>query len=122
MPNELTMVPSPQMALMKKGVIVDRPVQTAQEITTAKASKEFEAMFVGQMIKPMLETVDVDERFGGGKGEEMFRGLLTDEYGKKITAAGGIGLASQVQETLLKAQEQQNLPNDASNDAKGTTP
>ncbi len=72
---------------------------------TAQAAKDFEAVFVSEMIKPMFDTVDVDDTFGGGKGEEVFRGLLVQEYGKIIANQGGIGIASAVQAELLKSQE-----------------
>lgn len=69
-----------------------------------RSAHQFEAMFVTEMLKPMMETVDVDSTFGGGKGEEIFRGFMTEEYGKLI-AGRGIGLASSVKEALLRAQE-----------------
>lgn len=69
-------------------------------------AREFEATFVAEMIKPMFETVGVNSMFGGGKGEEIFRGLMVQEYGKKITQAGGIGLAEKVKAELLRIQEE----------------
>jgi peptidoglycan hydrolase FlgJ len=71
----------------------------------AAAARDFEAMFLTEMIRPMLETVAVDDVFGGGKGEDVFRGLLADEYGKNMARAGGIGLASHIQAALIAAQE-----------------
>jgi hypothetical protein len=35
----------------------------------------------------------------------MFRSLMLDEYGKRISQQGGFGLASAVQRELLKMQE-----------------
>jgi len=50
--------------------------------------------------------ISVDDVFGGGKGEEVFRGLMVQEYGKMIAAQGGVGIADQVRAELLKTQEQ----------------
>jgi peptidoglycan hydrolase FlgJ len=75
-----------------------------------RAANDFETMFVTEMLKPMMETVEVDPMFGGGKGEEMFRSMLTDEYGKMIGRTGGIGLASHIKAALIAAQDGQNLP------------
>jgi peptidoglycan hydrolase FlgJ len=72
-----------------------------------QAAQSFEAMFVTQMIKPMFETVEVDEQFGGGKGEEIFRDFLTDEYGRLVAKSGGVGLAAPVKDALLRAQSEQ---------------
>jgi Rod binding domain-containing protein len=71
----------------------------------AKAASEFESMFVAQMVGHMFEGVEVDETFGGGQGEEMFRSMLVNEYGKQITRRGGLGIADQVYRELLRAQE-----------------
>ena len=70
-----------------------------------KAAQDFEAVYISEMLKPMIETVEVDENFGGGKGEEVFRGLLVQELGKSISKQGGLGLAEHVRAELLKIQE-----------------
>lgn len=73
-----------------------------------EAAENFEAMFVTEMIKPMFETIGIDENFGGGKGEEVFRDFMTDEYGKLVARAGGVGLAAPIKDALIKAQAEQN--------------
>ncbi len=70
----------------------------------AKA-KEFEAVFLAEMMKPMFETVDVDPLFGGGQGEEVFRSMQIQEYGKQIAEQKGIGLADFVKRELIRIQQ-----------------
>jgi flagellar protein FlgJ len=70
-----------------------------------KAASEFETQFVSQMLTPMFETVETDPMFGGGHGEEMFRSLLVNEYGKQMSNRGGLGIADSVYRELLRAQE-----------------
>ncbi len=70
-----------------------------------KAAKDFEAIFITQMIKHMFEGVETDENFGGGSGEDTMKTLLFDEYGKTISNAGGIGIAENIQRELLAMQE-----------------
>jgi Rod binding domain-containing protein len=70
-----------------------------------KTAQDFEAVFISEMLKPMMETIEVDPQFGGGKGEEVFRGLLLNEYGKIISNQGGIGVAEQVKAQLIRLQE-----------------
>ena len=70
-----------------------------------KAAEDFESQFMSQMLTQMWQGIETDGYFGGGNGEEMFRGLLLNEYGKKITQTGGLGIADTVQQAMLKMQE-----------------
>jgi Rod binding domain-containing protein len=70
-----------------------------------KAAQSFEAMFLTQMFNHMFDGVGKDTLFGGGAGEEMFRPLLIDEYGKMVAKRGGIGIADSVMHTLISQQE-----------------
>ena len=70
-----------------------------------EAAQDFEATFLSEMLKPMFEGVEVDEIFGGGRGEEVFRDLMIQEYGKTMAQSGGIGLAKHVREELIRQQE-----------------
>jgi Rod binding domain-containing protein len=69
-----------------------------------ETAKDFEAMFLSEMLKPMFETVKVNKTFGGGKGEEIFSGFLRDEYSKMLSVQGGIGIAALVKEQLIEMQ------------------
>lgn len=86
----------------------DSHVDPATRAKLRTAANDFESQFVSQMVGQMFEGVEVDETFGGGHGEEMFRSLLVQEYGKSVTARGGFGLADQVYRELLRAQEASN--------------
>lgn len=70
-----------------------------------ETAQEFEAVFIGQMLQHMFAGVEVDEEFGGGHGEEMFKSLIVDEYGKLMAKSGGIGLADHVRQEMLNLQE-----------------
>ena len=58
-----------------------------------ESARDFEAMFVTEMMKPMFEEIETGGMFGGGKTEEIFRGFMLDEYGKKIAQTGQLGIA-----------------------------
>lgn len=73
-------------------------------------AKDFEAMFVTEMMKPMFEQIKPDERFGGGKGEEIFRGMMLQEYGKMMAETGQLGIADSVKQELLRMQEEASNP------------
>ena len=75
-------------------------------LTQIKAkAQEFEGVFVAQMLGQMFEGLSTDGPFGGGQGEQMFRSLMLDQYGKQIAKQGGIGVADSVTRELLKHQE-----------------
>lgn len=69
------------------------------------AAKEFEAMFVAQMLQHMFSQIPTDGIFGGGHAEETWRSMLVEEYGQIIAKSGGIGVAEQLQRELLALQE-----------------
>ena len=81
------------------------PGQTT-DVTKAKATaQQFEGVFITQMLGAMFEGIKTDGPTGGGQGEEMFRSLMIDEYGKQIASQGGFGLSDSIQRELLKVQE-----------------
>lgn len=75
------------------------------------AAREFESVFIAEMMKPMFEGISTEGMFGGGKGEEIFRGMLLQEYGKILAQTGGIGISGQVREEMIRMQAQKNETN-----------
>jgi Rod binding domain-containing protein len=76
-----------------------------------QAAQEFEAVFLSEMLKPMFEQIKTDPMFGGGQGEDVFSGMLVQEYANIMSQAGGIGLAEHVKDELIRIQEQgKNVP------------
>ena len=70
-----------------------------------RAAKEFEAVFLSQMLAPMFAELGDDPLFGGGPGEAVFKSLLIDEFAKSMAEAGGLGLTSAVLRELITMQE-----------------
>lgn len=68
-------------------------------------AKDFEAVFVAEMMKPMFAGVKVNGMFGGGKGEEIFRGILIQEYGKMMAESGQLGISDAVKAEMIRMQE-----------------
>ena len=82
------------------------PRATADVAAARKAGQQFEGVLMSQMLNEMFAGVRTDGMFGGGAGEDMFRSLMIDEYGKQIAAqGGGLGLGDAVTRELLKRQE-----------------
>lgn len=82
-----------------------RPRGTTNPQAAHATALKFEGMFLSQMLSLMWADVPTDGMFGGGHGEEMFRSLLINEYGKSIARSGGLGIASAVERVLLHTQE-----------------
>lgn len=77
---------------------------------TKAAAQDFEAVFLSEMFSHMFEGLNVDPMFGGGQGEKMFRGMMTQEYGKMMAKGGGIGISDQLQKMMIQMQENQGAP------------
>lgn len=88
--------------------VADKVKNTRDMAKVENAAKEFEAVFVAEMLKPMFEGISTDGMFGGGKGEEVFRGQLLQEYGKLMADTGSIGIASYVKDAMIKMQAEAN--------------
>ena len=95
---------------MAQAAPVKAPVPTGNAAAAGKAAKEFESVFISQFLGSMFSGVKTDGLFGGGQGEEMFRSLMIDEYGKAIEQRGGFGLAGSVTQQLMKFQEAPSQP------------
>ena len=78
----------------------------AQQQQVIKSARDFEAVFATEMLTPMFDTVEVDPTTGGGHGEEMFKTMMLDQYGKQIAASDSLGMGHQVADTLLQAQQE----------------
>jgi peptidoglycan hydrolase FlgJ len=84
---------------------VTAPHATTDPVAARRAAREFEALFVSQMIAEMFTDIGADPIFGGGHAEEMWRSMLHQEYGREIVQRGGFGLADAVMREVLQAQE-----------------
>ncbi len=69
-----------------------------------ETGKKFEAMFMGEMLKPLWSGMEEDPLFGGGSAEETYRAMLIEEYGKEISAGGGLGIADAVTREIIRMQ------------------
>lgn len=91
--------------MLAQSAQVKTPGMTGNAAAATKAAKEFEGVFISQFLGSMFSGIATDGPTGGGQGEEMFRSLMIDEYGKSVVKRGGFGLADAVQRQLMKHQE-----------------
>lgn len=86
----------------------DATGQAAHKINTRhlrKVAMDFEAVFIGEMLRPMFDGTEPEGAFGGGPGEDVWKNMQIDEYGKAIAKNGGIGIADAVMAHLIRLQE-----------------
>jgi Rod binding domain-containing protein len=89
----------------------DGAITADQRARTKKAAESFEAMAIGQLLRPMFQTVDVSKGlFGGGAAEQMWQPMLVDEMAKMLARRGGIGIADAVYKEMLRIQEAKTAP------------
>ena len=76
-----------------------------------KVSQDFEALFVGMMMKSMRSTVGKDTLTGGGHGEEVYRSLLDQEYANaSVKRGGGLGLAKVLEKDIIRQESRKVAP------------
>jgi Rod binding domain-containing protein len=102
MSADLTM---PLLAAQQSGASKTAKLSPQQSQAIEKTAKEYEGMFVAEMLSHMFSGVEVDPMFGGGQGEEMFRSLLVQEYGKQIAQGPGLGLGNEIKRMMIELQQ-----------------
>jgi Rod binding domain-containing protein len=93
------------VAMAQMGPQTAAPKPTSSAAKADWAAKEYESVFISQFLGSMFSGIQTDTLTGGGQGEEMFRSLMINEYGKSLEQRGGFGLATQMKAQLLKHQE-----------------
>ena len=72
-----------------------------QDAALKKTSQDFEALFIGMMLKSMRSTVGKDS-LTGGHGEEVYRSMLDQEYAQEAARSGTLGLGRGLEEQLVR--------------------
>jgi peptidoglycan hydrolase FlgJ len=101
----MTEIPLINNTLNNNPAIALKPTKDIPVDKIDAASKDFEALFLSEMLKGMFSGEELTEFAGGGNIGEIYKSLLVTEYGKAIASSGGIGIAKQIKQELLKLQE-----------------
>ena len=73
-----------------------------------EATREWEAFFVGYLLKQMRKTAGNEGGlFAPSEGEKMFRDMLDDETARSLSKTGGLGLADMLNQELGSAHARQ---------------
>jgi|GEM_PF-2506577 Rod binding domain-containing protein len=82
--------------------LADRQRETDEVAELRKASKQFEAVFMFQILKQMRNTVHKEEMFHGGMGEDVFTGMMDEEMSKRMAGRGSAGIAEMMFQQLSR--------------------
>lgn len=104
--NNSPLTTETSLALMQTSQTNKTAAMAKNQARIEEKSRDFEAVFITEMIKPMFDGIETDELFGGGKGEEIFRGIMLDEYGKNIASLNTTGIQTQVKNKLIEMQSE----------------
>lgn len=98
------------LQLKKMGASADKDTIAARRV-----AREFEALMVNEMLKSMRASLGKDALTEGGRGEEIYRSMLDQEYAQAIASQGTLGLSRLIEEQLIKKEE----PTTSGTGAKG---
>lgn len=90
------------------GGTTSTPVSNVAPAIAARAlakGKEFEALYLNEMLNHMTAGLAQNTGFDGGHAEQQWRSLYNDQLGRAILAKGGLGIAQTIAASLIKAQE-----------------
>jgi flagellar protein FlgJ len=105
----MSALPDPTSAIPSTAAqAAPRPYAAPGDVAGArKAAEDFAAFFFSQSLESVFGGMSSDKMFGGGSGEEVYKSLLTQEYGKIMARTGGLGIADAVQRDIIHLQEVQ---------------
>lgn len=78
-------------------------VSPEEEAQLRGVSKQFEAVFIDQMVSAMRKTVQSGGLIPEGSAEKTYRAMLDSEYSGTLAESGQIGLSQMIYEHLLRA-------------------
>ena len=88
------------MAMVKKGPIPVFDTENKSDEELIETCKQFESLFVNQLLKEMRKTVPKDGIIPQSQEEEMFTAMFDEEVSKMISSSGRMGMAEMLFEQL----------------------
>ncbi len=70
-----------------------------------KAAQDLEGFFVHFLLKEMRKTIPKSDLFGKSQASEMYVDMLDEQIAKNVVLAGGMGLAKQLNASLVNKQK-----------------
>lgn len=93
------------MTLIPPTLAPTLPPAPAPQTAIRRSAEALESAFLAEMLKS-AGVYKPSESFGGGEGEEQFTSFLADAQARAMVARGGIGLADQIERSLIARQHE----------------
>jgi Rod binding domain-containing protein len=82
---------------------------TPQQQKTEKTAKDFESMFLENMLSQAFPQEAGEGPLGeNGTGGQVYRGMMVNELAKQVSKSGGIGISDTVYRQMIEMQERSN--------------
>jgi len=108
------------------GQKVNDPADPRSKARLEKAAKDFEAVFVGYMLKSMRSTIPKDDMLGDGLGGDVMEGMFDAELSTQLSRQSHLGLAEMIYRSVtgesLQAAARSGTPVSQKVPAAGSTP
>jgi len=79
------------------------PAQKQSLAELKKLSREFESLFLKEVITAMRKSVPEDGIMSGGKPEKIYRSMQDDQLAREMAAVGTSGIAQTLYNSLSQA-------------------
>lgn len=79
---------------------LEKAVSGGDDKKLQEACRQFEALFIYQLMERMRATVPKNDFWGDSSGVQIFQGMMDEELSKNMSQAGGIGLGKMLYEQL----------------------
>lgn len=87
----------------KAGRLISSKSVASEDEQIREAAQEFESVFLFQMLKQVRNSIHKEEGLlNGGMGEEMFTGLLDEEYAKIMAKSNSTGLSDVIYQQMKR--------------------
>lgn len=96
------------------GRLTSKQAEKTEDQQLREAAQDFEAVFLFQVLKQVRNTIHREDFLNGGVAEDMFTGMLDEEYAKVMARTGTTGLSNVLYQQLsrLNAGEVENNTRD----------
>ena len=78
----------------------EKTIKSSKQKELLKASKDFETLFIKQMLDSMRKTINKTDKTENNSGKEYFEDRLYNSYAKKISETANLGIAKIINEQL----------------------
>lgn len=84
---------------------LNQQMPSTQGRNAKQIGKEFESMFIHQMLELMSQGVKTPEVMGGGSAEGIYRSMMNEKIAAEVSRGGGLGVAEAIENQVKRYEE-----------------